>query len=66
MSRFTDEELDGGLARLQGAGHVDAKDDQYAPSASVLAWYDVAIAGKSRTAVHKDLERVEKFLRDGP
>jgi len=59
---FTDEELDGGVARLQRAGHVVAEGDRYSPSPAVLAWYSAATAGKSRTAVHKDLERVQGFL----
>jgi hypothetical protein len=59
---FTDEELDGGLARLQRAGHAVADDDKYSASPAVLAWYTSLTAGKSRTAVHTDLERVEGFL----
>ena len=59
---FTDEELDGGLARLQYAGHVIAASGRYSPSPAVLAWYAASTAGKSRTRVHKDLERVKKFL----
>ena len=59
---FTDEELDGGLVRLQHAGYVIAANDRYSPSPAVLAWYAASTAGKSRTAVHKDLERVEGFL----
>lgn len=59
---FTDEELDGGLARLLEAGHAVADKDQLAPSPQVLAWYASVTAGKSRTYVHKDLERVEKLL----
>lgn len=34
----------------------------YSPSAEVLAWYRSTTAGKSRTAVHKDVERVNRFL----
>lgn len=59
---FTDEELDGGLARLQRAGHVSALGDKYSPSAAVLAWYKSITAGKTHTAVHKDVERVMGFL----
>jgi hypothetical protein len=59
---FTDEELDGGLARLQQGGHVVAENDRYAASPDVFAWYAAVTAGKSRTAVHKDLERVKHFL----
>lgn len=59
---FTDEELDGGLARLQQAGHVTVHGDKHSASDAVLAWYTSITAGKSRTAVHKDLERVIGFL----
>ena len=59
---FTDEELEGGLRRLQRAGHAVAEGDTYAAAPAVLAWYAAATAGKSRTAVHKDLERVRGFL----
>jgi hypothetical protein len=59
---FTDEELDGGLARLQCAGYVSAVGHKYSPSAEVLAWYTSITKGKTRTAVHKDLERVNGFL----
>src|SRR5262245_18473008 len=64
---FSDEELDGGLARLLQAGHAVTNEGRFAPGPWVLAWYTSITAGKSRTAVHKDLERVEKFLgiRDG-
>ena len=59
---LTDEELDGGLARLQREGHVIANGNKYSPSAAVSAWYAASTEGKSRTAVHKDLERVKGFL----
>lgn len=59
---FTDEELEGGLARLQRAGHVIAVGEKYSPGAEVSAWYTSITAGKARTAVHKDLERVKGFL----
>ena len=59
---FTDEELEGGLARLQNAGYAVAEGDTYAPSATVLDWYASVTAGKSRTAIHKDLQRVTDFL----
>ncbi len=62
---FNDEEIDGGLIRLGQAGHAVANGDQSAPSPQVLAWYSSVTAGKSRTAVQKDLERVEKFLGVG-
>jgi hypothetical protein len=61
-SIFTDEELDGGLTRLQEAGHAVADNDRYAASPAVLGWYAAITAGKSRTAVHKDMERVKGFL----
>ena len=64
-SIFTDEELDIGLARLQRAGHAIAEGDKYCASPAVIAWYTASTAGKSRTAVHKDLERVKGFLGDG-
>lgn len=59
---FTDEELDGGLDRLMRAGHVVAVGDRFAPSPQVLGWH---AAGKKRTSVLKDLERVQAFL-DAP
>jgi len=59
---FNDEELEGGLARLLQAGYAVAKEDRFAPSPPVLAWYTSLTAGKSRTGVLKDLERVERFL----
>ncbi|MGC3968499.1 MAG: hypothetical protein QM775_14310 [Pirellulales bacterium] len=59
---FTDEELDGGLDRLMQAGHAVVEKGRYSPSPQVLAWYDSLTAGKSRTYVSKDLERVEKLL----
>jgi len=59
---LTDEELDGGLARLQHEGHVIANGNKYSPSPAVFAWYAASTKGKSRTAVHKDLERVKGFL----
>lgn len=59
---FTDEELEGGLARLLRSGHAVAEESRFAPSPQVLAWYTSITAGKSRTAVHKDLERVGKLL----
>jgi hypothetical protein len=59
---FTDEELDGGLARLLQSGHAVTTEDRFAPSPQVVAWYISITAGKSRTAVHKDVERVENFL----
>ena len=59
---FTEDELNGGLARLRHAGHVIAFGEKYSASPAVLAWYASTTAGKSRTAVHKDLERVNDFL----
>ena len=59
---FTDEELDGGLGRLMGAGYAVKVGRQFAPSPGVLGWYDGITAGKTRTGVQKDIERVEKFL----
>jgi hypothetical protein len=59
---FTDEELDGGLARLQQAGYVSVHGHKYSASAEVFAWYTSITAGKTRTAVHKDLERVNEYL----
>jgi hypothetical protein len=50
------------LARLEQAGHAVTNENRFAPSMQVLAWYDSITTGKSRTAVHKDLQRVEKFL----
>jgi hypothetical protein len=59
---FTDEELDGGLARLRRAGHAVEHEDRFGPSPRVVSWYEAVTAGRSRTAVHKDLQRVEGFL----
>lgn len=59
---FTDEELDGGLARLLRAGHAVEHEGRFGPTPQVLSWYASATAGKSRTYVHADLRRVEKFL----
>jgi hypothetical protein len=59
---LTDKELDGGLARLQREGHVIADGNKYSPSPAVFTWYAASTKGKSRTAVHKDLERVKEFL----
>lgn len=55
---FTDEELEGGLARLRKAGHVIARRGNYTPSPAVKRWYTSARA----TKVHKDLERAWRFL----
>jgi hypothetical protein len=57
---FTDEELEGGLGRLKSAGYVIEENDQFQPTQSVLDWYEQA--GPKRRYVHKDLERVKKFL----
>ena len=57
---FTDEELEGGLARLIAAGHVEQVEERYVASSAVLDWYDHA--GPKRRYVHKDLERVREFL----
>lgn len=62
---FTADELEGGLARLVQAGHAVAADDKFCASEQVLHWYSSATDGKSRTAVHKDRERVERFLGIG-
>jgi hypothetical protein len=57
-----DEELEGGLLRLIQAGHAVGTDGRFAPSSQVLTWYNAITAGKARTYVFKDLERVETFL----
>jgi hypothetical protein len=59
---FTDEELDGGLARLVEHGHAIACDGRFGPGPQVLNWFATITAGKSRTYVFKDLERVETYL----
>ncbi len=63
---FTDEELEGGLERLVRSGHAIVVDDRFAPGPGVLDWYDEVTAGKSRTAVLKDLERVQTYLGTPP
>lgn len=58
---FTDEELEGGLQRLIAGGHVqELGGGVYRPAPGVLAWFDGASPARSR--VHKDLERLEKYL----
>jgi len=59
---FTDEEIDGGLARLVQAGYVTEVSDRYFPTEHVRDWYASITEGKSQTAVQKDLERVKQFL----
>ena len=61
-SIFTDDELGDGLDRLQRAGHVVADNNRWRASPAVFTWYSGTTAGKARTAVHKDLERVLGFL----
>lgn len=58
---FTDDELDGGLRRLLAAGHAVERDGKFGPAPSVLGWYEKA--GPKRRCLHKDLDRVEEFLR---
>jgi hypothetical protein len=57
---FTDEEVEGGLARLRAAEYVVEEGESYAASPAVLDWYDRA--GPKRRYVHKDQERVREFL----
>jgi len=57
---FTDEELDGGLARLLAAGLASEDKGRYSAAQAVTAWYEKV--SPKRSAVHKDLERVEGFL----
>jgi hypothetical protein len=57
---FTDEELEGGLQRLQAAGHVIQENGRFRPSPTVVGWFEKA--SPKRSYVYKDLERVKKFL----
>ena len=57
---FTDEELEGGLQRLQAAGYVAEEAGRFHPAPAVVAWYDRFSPERAR--IHKDLERVERFL----
>jgi hypothetical protein len=57
---FTDEELEGGLRRLQAVGHVEGQAGRFQPTPAVLAWYEGASPKRAR--IEKDLERVERFL----
>lgn len=59
---FTDDELEGGLQRLQARGLVRRTGKKFAASSVVMRWYSEVIKGKSRTYIFKDLERVESFL----
>lgn len=59
---FTDAELEGGLQRLQNGGQVRRVKQHFIASPAVMKWYAREIKGKSRTSVHKDLERVERLL----
>lgn len=60
---FTDEELEGGLRRLKAAGYVIEEEGRFRASPEVVAWFDAV--RPRRSAVHKDLERVEGFLGIG-
>jgi hypothetical protein len=57
---FTDEELEGGLQRLFEAGYVIKHDGRFSPSPSVVAWFERI--SPPRSYVHKDWQRVERFL----
>jgi hypothetical protein len=57
---FTDEELEGGLARLQAAGHAITRDGRHCPAQGVAEWFE-RISPK-RSPIHKDMERVRGFL----
>jgi hypothetical protein len=57
---FTDDELEGGLARLEAAGHIVAQNGRFAASPGVREWFQGV--SPPRSQVHKDLERVSDFL----
>ena len=57
---FTPEELEGGLRRLCVAGHVVEAAGRFAPSIALREWFRAH--SRTRSYVHKDLERVEDFL----
>lgn len=58
---FTEEELEGGIQRLQAAGYATEENDLIQPTQSVLTWYDNAGSAKRRY-VRSDMKRVEMFL----
>lgn len=57
---LTEEELDGGLQRLQAAGYVAEAEERYWPTPAVIVWYERISPNRAR--ILKDLERVERFL----
>ena len=57
---FTDEELDGGLARLERIGCIIRSEAGHSVSDEVQQWYEAD--GPKRRNVFQDLERVEDFL----
>jgi len=57
---FTDAELEGGLARLNAAGHVVQEQGRVTASRPVEEWF--AEASPARSQVPADLERVASFL----
>lgn len=57
---FTDEELDGGLARLERSGCVTQADEAYSITPKVQEWYEHA--PPKRRNVFQELERVSIFL----
>ena len=57
---LSDEELEGGLQRLQAAEYVAESDQGFQPTPVVLDWYQRNSPPRAR--IHKDLERVEGFL----
>jgi hypothetical protein len=58
---FTDEEFCGGIARLKARGHVIEGEGRFRPSPGVLEWYRSSCP--ARGSVHRELKRVEDFLR---
>src|SRR3954462_5764976 len=57
---FTDEELEGGLQCLKAGGYVAEEAGRFYPAPAVVAWYEDGSPKRGR--IHKDLERVERFL----
>lgn len=58
---FTDEELEGGIARLIAAGYATEVEALLAPTSLLLDWYQ-PVGPATRRSVSADLKRVERFL----
>jgi hypothetical protein len=57
---FTEEEMEGGLRRLEAAGHVVAAGGRFGAAEPVMEWFERVSPKRSR--MFKDLDRVRRFL----